>query len=307
MKQYNKYVRNWQDIAIKMNEAMQLDDFDLADRLLKESIDVYNQYKECCSYPKSNSRRSFGELNYMLESELPNLFKKNKKGLKELTNLIKEDKNLRSAFRFIDALRNYNCDGDSHCYVNESLNLASSDINRKTFRESVEKLANLLSKYEIGGYNIDEETLKYFKACDKVLLETKRLTNLTDYTNSINTISSYIEEHKAPVVESKKSIETISEELEKKIANLTEDEQMMVQDIIDSKKPMVEARQEELFNRFKNECLHTVETLMKEASKEDVEGLNSIKEQLENKAYCKETIVQDIANLLEIRDVLADQ
>ena len=45
MKEYNKYVKKWQDLTIQMNEAMQKDDFELADRLLKESNEAYNRYK----------------------------------------------------------------------------------------------------------------------------------------------------------------------------------------------------------------------------------------------------------------------
>ena len=117
MKEYNKYVREWQDLCIRLNEAMQKDDFNAADKLMRESIESYNKYKECCSYPKSNRERTFGELNYMLESELIHMFNGNKKALKECTLLIKEDNNLRNAFRFIDALRKYNCDGESQRYV----------------------------------------------------------------------------------------------------------------------------------------------------------------------------------------------
>lgn len=307
MKEYNKYVKTWQDLTIKMNEAMQKDDFKLADRLMNESVEVYNRYKECSGYPKSNRERTFGELNYMLESELPMMFKKNKKAVKDLTKLMKEDKNLRSAFRFTDALRKYNCEGDAKNYVTESLELAANDINRKTFKESVEKLADMLSKYEIGGYSLDEDIVRYFNDCEKVLFEEKKLTNLTEHTNRINSIASYIENHKSPVVESKKSIETLSEELQKKLANLTEEEQSLVQDIIDFRKPQVEEKQEKLFNRFKNECLDTVRELMSEANEDEKEGLNAIKKQLEGKTYCKETIVQDIAKLLEIRDVLMEK
>ena len=116
MKEYNKYVKKWQDLTIQMNEAMQKDDFELADRLLKESNEAYNRYKECSSIPEANRSMSFGELNYMLENELPNLFRKNKAALKECTKLIKEDKNLLSQFKFIDSLRKYNCNGN-HCHL----------------------------------------------------------------------------------------------------------------------------------------------------------------------------------------------
>ena len=307
MKEYKKYIKKWQDASIKMNEAMQKGEFELADKLLAESTEAYNRYKECTTYPESNRKKSFGELNYMLESELPRLFKKNKNALKECTLLMKEDKNLRSAFRFMDALRRYNCEGDPRVYVNESLELAANGMERNTYRESLNKLADLLSKYEIGGYTLDEESVRYYKACEKILLEKKRLTNLTDYTNSANLVASYIDSHKSPVVESRKSINTISEELEKKIANLTEEEQTLVHDIIDTKEGIVEARHEKIFNRFKNECLDIVEKLMLEANEDEKVGLQSFKEQLENKLYCKETIVQDVANLLEIREVLSEK
>lgn len=307
MNEYKKYVKEWQDLCIKMNEAMQKNNFPMADRLLNEVTETYNRYKECCSYPESNKKKTFGELNYMLESELPNLFKANKKALKECTSLMKEDKNLRSAFRFLSSLSKYNCDGDVRPYVTESLELASVGIDKKTFRESVEKLADLLSKYEIGKNDINEEMRKYFESCEKVLLEEKKLANLNDYTNSVNTIISYVESHKQPVTESVKTIEKISEELEKKIANLTEEERSLVQDIIDFKKPMIETRQEKLFNHFKNECIETINKLSENADSEEVEGLKAIKEQLEKKSYCKETIVQDMAKLLEIRDILMEK
>lgn len=307
MKEYRKYVRKWQDASIRMNEAMQKGDFELADRLLAESTEAYNRFKECSSYPASNRERTFGELNYMLESRLPFLFKKDKKALKECTVLIKEDSNLRSAFRFLDALRKYNCDGDPRTYVNESLDLVSDGINRKTFRESVSKLADLLSKYEIGGYTLDEDTVKFYKACEKILMEKKRLTNLTDYTNSANLVASYIDNHKSPIRESRKSIEELSEELGRKITNLNEEERSLVQDIIDFKKPMAESRQEQLFNKFKNECLNIIEGLMETASDDEKYGLSTIRENIESKSYCRETIVQDIAKLLEVRDVLIEK
>ena len=307
MKEYNRYVKKWQDICIKLNEAMQKDDFNLADKLIEEADRVYKRYKECSGYPASNRTKTFGELNYMLENELPRLFKKDKEALKECTKLMKEDTNLRSAFRFIDALRKYNCEGDPRQYVKESLELVSDSIDRKNFRESVEKLADMLSKHEIGGYMLDEETVKFYKDCDSLMTGTKRINNLTEYTNSVNSVSSYINEHKAPIVESIKSFKTMSEELADKIANMNEEERSLVQDIIDSRKPMVEARQEQLFNRFKNECLETIEKLMKESGEDEKIGLASIKEQLENKVFCKETIVQDMAKLLEIRDILIEK
>lgn len=309
MKQYNKYVRKWQDLCIAMNEAMQKDDFSKADNLLKEATEAYNKYKECSSYPSSNREMSFGELNYMLECELPRLFKQDKKALKECVNFIKSDTNLCNQFRFMDALRNYNCEGNNaRNYVTESLELACEGINRKTLRKSLNGFADLLAKHEIGGYKLDEDTKKYFKDCEKIIAEQKRITNLTEYTNCINSIASYIEEHKSPIVESMHSVGTMTEDLENKIAHLNEEEQSLVKDIIDAKQPMVEMRQEKIFNKFKNECLHNVNTLIANSTNnDDIQGLKAIKERVESKIFCKETIVQDIAQLLEVKDILEEK
>lgn len=306
--QYKKYIRQWQDICVKMNEAMQKDDFKACDGLLKESVDVYNHYKKCVSYPQGNRQMSFGELNYMFEESLPKLFVRNKAALKECTNLIKEDKNLLSQFKFIDSLRNYDCDGDARAYVTESLELASKDVNRKTMRESVNKLADMLAKYEIGGMEIDENAKKFYKDCEKVITEQKKINNLREYTNAVNSITNYIENKQEQVKESENAKKVMAEELEKRIPNLSEADQSLVQDIIDFKKPMVEARQEKVFNKFKNECLDMVRKLQEASNNpNDLEGLNMIKEQLENKVFNKATIVEDIAKFLEIRDVLNEK
>lgn len=304
MKEYNRYVKKWQNLAIRMNEAMQKDDFTLADSLLEESAETYRKYKECCGYVDDNRGRSFGELNSILESRLLDLFKSNRKALKECTSMIKEDKNLRSAFKFVDALRRYDCGSDVASYVNESLLLASDGIDKKTFKESVKKLADLLSKYEIGGCSLDEATVEYYRNCDKVLTETKKLSNLTEYTNAVNSISGYISSRKERMEETAREM---TEALEGRLANLTEEDRTLVQDIIDHKQPIVDTRKEQLFNRMKSECISMVDALMNEASDEEKNGLSVIREQIESKVFNNETIVQDIAKLLEIRDILSEK
>lgn len=305
MKQYNKYVRKWQDLSISLNEAMQKDDFEKADKLMEESKEAYETYKKCCGYPTSNKKMTFGELNYMFESNLPLLFKKNKKALKECTNFIKNDQNLLSQFKFIDSLRKYNCDSNAISYVNESIDLASKGINRKKLRESVNAFADLLAKYEIGGCNLDEDVKSYYKNCETVLCESKKLTNLTKYTNCVNEIASYIENHKPSINEEKNDIVSMTESLKGKIANLSEEEKSLVNDIIDYKSPTAEGKQEKIYNHFKNECIETINTLLKENNTStDNESLNKIKEQIEGKTFCKESIVQDVAKLLEIIDIL---
>ena len=103
MKEFSKYVKQWQETSIKINEAMQKDDFETADKLIKESVDLYEKYKSASQLPNQNKERCFGELNYMLECELPKM--SDRKMIKECMNFVKNDPNLLYQFRFIDALR----------------------------------------------------------------------------------------------------------------------------------------------------------------------------------------------------------
>lgn len=309
MNQYKKQIREWQDLVIKLNESIQKNDFDLSDKLIGECNDIYNHYKECCISDSENMNRSFGELNYMLESNLPYLFKSNKKGLKECTNFVKNDKNLRNSFRFIDSLRNYKGDNDANAntYVMESINLSLCGIDKQNYKKSLNEFAKLLSAYGITKCDLDEETINLYKSCDNIICEKKSISNLNDYSNNINSIVSYITTHKPEIKECKNNIQSISDSLEKNIANLTEDEQGLVMDIIDFKNPMVEKNKEELFNRFKNECLNTIGELLTNSNDDEKNGLESIKTQIESKKYNKQTIVEDIAKLLEIRDILMEK
>ena len=47
--------------------------------------------------------------------------------------------------------------------------------------------------------------------------------------------------------------------------------------------------------------------MMESATDSDKDGLISLKEKINNKVFCEETIVADLAKLLEIRDILEDK
>ena len=76
---------------------------------------------------------------------------------------------------------------------------------------------------------------------------------------------------------------------------------------MDFKQGEKDEKKEKLFNRFKNECLNTINKLISEADSDEKEGLLAIKEQIEEKEYCAETLVKDMAKLLEIRDILMSE
>ena len=96
----------------------------------------------------------------------------------------------------------------------------------------------------------------------------------------------------------------ISEFEEKLKNNLNESEMSFVQQITDFRTPIAEQRKEKLFNKFKNECINKINEMLKEDA-ENVE-LKGLSDQINEMSFNKETIVKDIAKLLEIRDILMD-
>ena len=305
MKEFSKYVKQWQETSIKINEAMQKDDFETADKLIKESVDLYEKYKSASQLPNQNKERCFGELNYMLECELPKM--SDRKMIKECMNFVKNDPNLLYQFRFIDALRNYSCNGNAVEYVNEALNMAKQNIKKETLKESVNKFSDFLAMKEIGNMSINEDEARFYQNCGKLISENKKMGNLSEYTNTLNEVADYMEKHKKPVCENK-DINQMTEEISNKIADLSEESQSLVKDIIDFKSPMVEERHQKVFNRFKNECLEQIKTLKETISdKSELEGLERLEEDIEKRVYCKETVISDLAKLLEVRDILLDR
>ena len=197
MDEKTKYLKMWEEYVKKASDALRNGDLELADKFNQAMEDAYERYKEAVNFESTTKDSNFANLNMALENALPKLFIKNKKAVKECINLIKEDKNLLAQFKFCDALRRFNCDGDAKDYVNESLNLVSKDINRKTLKESNLKLANLMIKHGIKpSEEINESDVKFANSCDYLLTHKKKLTNLTEFTNNANIVSNYIVENK---------------------------------------------------------------------------------------------------------------
>jgi len=297
-KKYEEYVGQWQRNAIKINEAMQKGDFELTDKLMKESADLYEKFKAISMLPEQYKGMSFGELNHIVENQLLD----NKEVLDECIKQIKGDSNLLSQFRFINSLRNYNCEGKAVEYVTEALNMAIEKIDRKTIKESTEKFSEVLVDNDVENVKINEDEVKFYKNCAKLLSERKKMSNLSDYTNTLNEVADYVEKHK------RENIDEMVQKLSDKMSQLTEDSRELVKDIINFKAPMVEERHKKIFDKFKNECLSGIKKLKEETTDpKELQKLDGIKEMIESKEYCKETIVEDLAKMLEIRDILLEK
>lgn len=302
----NKYILEWKDAFTRALSAMENKDFALYEKLMEEANVAYEKYKEDSrlTYECVN----FGLSNYIFEDVLPSLFVKNNKVVSEFIKTIKEDKNLMVQFQFYKALDKYSNELDANSYVNESLSFVYDNIDINTLNESNMKLGSIISKYNIRPSDyISEDKLKFFDDCDYLFKNKKRLSNLSEVNLRIKSVSDSIKNN-VKINESNINSFKLIEDFEKKYNSLlNEDEKSFVREIMDAKESSDNLRKENLFNRFKNECITLIDSMIKESSDDDKDGLNAIRNQIEEKKFCSENLVSDIAKLLEIRDILKEK
>jgi hypothetical protein len=303
----NKY----QDYINIMSEALQKDDFkayEYVKEMLDEAIEESKHEKELMNEMNTTN---FGVLNHIFENELPTLIKTNKKAVRNVIKAIKEDKNLINQFNFYNVIKEqYNGSHADMISSKEALeNLAKivgENIDLKTVKASNKKLRNVMIESGVKPSNfVDEESRKLYENGDIILTSKRNTNNMISLVESYNAVSNWMDTHKSDKINEGKTPDELISEFEEKLKNnLNESEMSFVQQITDWRSPIAEQRKEKLFNKFKNECIDKINEMLKEDA-ENVE-LKGLSDQINEMSFNKETIVKDIAKLLEIRDILMD-
>ena len=309
-KKYDKEFSNYLGIMSEALKRGNFDAYDTAKGMLEESIEECRHENELAAQLNTNN---FGVLNHIFEERLPELFRNNKKAVREVIKLIKEDKNLSAQFDFYNNIRNYK--GKITEMIDPVQFLSNFNaviekhklIDKDTIIESNRKLRKVLKENNVVPTEfIDEESMSLYGAGHNLLTKKQSLKNMVTLTESINSVENYMNKHKNDIVKEQVDPDKLIKEFKEKLKEtLTESEMSFVQEITDWRSPIAEQRKEKLFNKFKNECIDKVNEMLKEdAGNVELEGL---KKQLEEQKFNKDSIVQDIAKLLEIRDILLDK
>ena len=134
----------------------------------------------------------------------------------------------------------------------------------------------------------------------------KNLKNLNETSSRISKIGDYIKSH--PTTEEKSvDVMAMAEELERKSKSLNEDERQLVKTLLEGTSDESVMRKEKLFNNIKSSCLDKVNEMIGSNSGYEKERLVSLKETIESKTFNIDTIVEDVAKLLEIGAILSDK
>lgn len=307
----NKYQEEFSNYTKIMNEALQKGDFkayEYVKDMLEEAIEDSKHEKELM---EEMNTTNFGMLNHIFENELPTLIKNNKKAVRDVIKTIKEDKNLRSQFNFYNVIKEqYN---SSHAEMitpevalEKLAKIVCEEIDQKTVKKSNKKLRDVMIENNIIPSDfIDDESKKLYES-GNIILTTKRTSNnMLPLAESYDAVCKWMTVHKDDKKKNGKDVDVMIEEFENKLkTNLNESEMSFVQEITDFRSPIAEKRKEKLFNKFKNECITKINDMLKEDS--DNAELKGLSEQINEMTFNKDSIVKDIAKLLEIRDILME-
>ena len=180
------------------------------------------------------------------------------------------------------------------------------NIDRKTIEKSNRKLRMVMLENNIVPLShINEEYSKLYENGNNILVNEPTMGNVYTIEESRKRVSDFMEKHSEDKPKESVSPEKLIEEFENNLKeNLTESEISFVQQITDFKAPIAEKRKEKLFSNLKNDCIKKVNEML-ENDKDNLE-IKGLKSQLESMTYSKDTIVGDVAKLLEIRDILMD-
>lgn len=304
------------DYNKKINEYVEL----IKESLIKKDFDTYHRAVDLFENTVNGMERqkyleneinasNFGILNNIFENVLPDLFKKDRKIIGRVMRTIKEDKNLLSQFQFYNALRNYNGNTDSTIFVKTALSLTENKLDKKTVIESNRKFAKLIKENNLYSEDsLDEDKKLFFESCNNLLTKRETLSNINTLTESLCNVSDYISKHKI-VKTSKVDLDEMLTKYNKALKeNLNEEERNLVMDITNINNKNADIKRESLLNKFKKDSLSEIHKLLENTDDGDEkESLKSLEEQINNMKYCSETIVKDLAKLIEIYDILKDK
>lgn len=301
-KKYNKEFSHYASVIAEALSKGDLSTYRAADALLKESVSAYEMEKKL---EAQLNTRNFGVLNHIFEQELPRLFKTNKKAVRAVVKLIKEDKNLLNQFNFYKALKEYNSSSvDSEAYLKRLVEEFDNKINHENLCCAIsnEKLRDTLIENNVFPSDfIDEKDMRLYEDVETLTCSKILLSNTLVILEAEKRVANILNENKK-VEDAKPKVDAIREFEENMKDTLTESEIDLVKTITSAREPIAEAKREKLFNSYRDECIKKVDEMI--ASEPYNDELKGLKQQIESKTYNKETIVEDMAKLLAIRDVL---
>lgn len=302
----DKYTKELNEKTERCAKLLSDGKIEKADEIKAKIDSIYMKFRnEQVEKKMYNESTNFGIANHIFDQKMPELFKKNRKAMKEFVQTVRSDKNLVAEAMFYKAMRDYDGSVESDKYVNECLDLATRRIDFNTVNESNRKIADVMKKYGIMSDGlISEERKQMYECCDYLLTNKKKLSNVVQMNERTKMVKNFLNENKNQKHDEKQpDVDRQLSEFEQKYGNtLSEYEHSIVRDI--TNESTSNGRKRELFNMFKEETLDKINAVMTESDNDEKEKLRIVKEEIENITFNANTLKKDIVKLIEVKEIM---
>lgn len=274
-----------------------------------ERINYINTLIKCSDL----SKKDFGYIKECFETLSPTLFesKDGRAIINKYISCVKSNSNLSSLYAIYENIRKSNKNTDVDFLI-ESITKQDWNIDKSTLNSDVESLGLILAEaYAYLGNDVENILPKENKELSKAIYyiaENKQTkTNLYDYSKAVKIIKENIEksESNENVFESN-DLDNIAEKLvnefnEKYSGELTEEELKALKEL------SLSENREIIFNKYKESCKNKIEEarniFLSNGDKASSDRLLCVLEQVNNKSYCKESVGDDVCNLIGLSNI----
>ena len=226
--------------------------------------------------------------------------KEGKKLIKEYSNIIKENKSLKTIYAYHEGLKENKTSDNKKSYITEALSL-ESPFNKNEYITGIGKIVNIISesfkllgdKFILENISCDENTKSIGNSLYFLSTNKKSIKNLNEYISHIDNVSDIIIEDKTDTINSDLTLDEIVSKINENNSSKNMND---IFNAIDKEKTFIEA---------KNICLNIISKQKKENSDNEVlVKLNEIEEKLSKKEYVYDTFTKDMLYMTELQEVL---
>ena len=244
---------------------------------------------------------NFGIIYNVIEGNSNLIYEDKKRGPKvyrALVNEIRSNKQLKEQFDVYNALVRPVNVTDARAYVNEVFALVE-DLNRSEVRDANRKLIGIMQKGQLDEMiDIPDEMIDLYENIEFVLFNKNKINRLQGVITAKDGIVEYVEKNNVTASEDKPNYEQqLSEMINKYDAELNEDEKALIEQVS-------KGNGETMFNEAKDTVISAINDNLNAYNGEDRKELENILEQMKSKIYNENTVLQDIAKMTEVMNIV---
>ena len=261
----------------------------------------------------SLSDLSLGGIKNVFEGVTDKLYdtKNGKKLIAKYVKSVRENKSLSDAYATYEIVYGSPNVTNPQLFLNEAISM-SSKISKKEYAEGKKKVAEIVKECVnlVGGdaeyiHECGHKNDRINESVEYLMLNKKNFSNLPTYVNKFDIVCEALKNGMKNAVEEQEKPKELVKKLNEEISGLSDWETEAIKEI--SLALLSESDLSAVFDAYKNNCIEKLDEAIESATlKEEISNFESMKNQLSEKEYKKETVYEDIFTLAELSKTLSE-